>query len=64
MDVCSGPFNGKYGRFEEFFVCVFLADILLMEIVLGQLVDKESMSWKKVFFGESRIEHECLVLKA
>jgi hypothetical protein len=61
--MCSGPLKGKYRCFEELFVGVFLADILLLEIVLGQLVDEEFMSRNEVFFSEARIENKCFILK-
>jgi hypothetical protein len=62
--MCSGPIDGKHGRFEEFFVGVFLADILLLEIFFRQLFDEKFKSREEVLFSEARMEDESLVLKS
>ena len=57
------PVDSKNRRFEELFVGVLLANILLVEIFFGQFVNQEFVSWNKIFLCETGVDNKCLILE-
>lgn len=60
MSFC--PFNGKDGSFQEFFVCIFFAYVLAMEVFFGQFRHQETMPRKEILFYVTGVIDERLVL--
>lgn len=57
------PMNGEDRCFKKLLISVFLAHILLVEVLLRQFVDQELVSWNEVFLYKTGIKNERLVLK-
>lgn len=57
------PINGKEGGLEEFLVGVLLADGLLCEAVLYELLHEHSMARKEMLLSESRVVDERSILQ-
>lgn len=63
LEVGARPVDGVDRRLEELAIRVLLADVLLVEVELDELLDKHRVPGAQVLLREPGVEHEPVVLR-